>query len=45
MKNPAYDKALKLIARRDHFRAELVEKLRRKGFDGDDIEQALDRLA
>ncbi len=44
MKNPAYDKALKLIARRDHFRAELVEKLRRKGFDDDDIERAVDRL-
>ena len=45
MKNPAYDKALKLIARRDHFRAELVEKLRRKGFDNHDIESALGRLA
>ena len=45
MKNPAYDKALKLIARRDHFRVELAEKLRHKGFDDDDIEQALERLA
>ena len=44
MKNPAYDKALKLIARRDHFRAELVEKLRRKGFEDDNIDQALERL-
>ncbi len=44
MNNPAYDKALKLIARRDHFRAELVEKLRRKGFDDDGIESALERL-
>ena len=44
MKNSAYDKALKLIARRDHFRAELVEKLRRKGFDDADISKALERL-
>jgi regulatory protein len=44
MKNLAYDKALKLIARRDHFRAELVEKLRKKGFDADDIEGAMERL-
>ena len=44
MDNPAYDKALKLIARRDHFRAELVEKLRRKGFDDDEIDEAMARL-
>jgi regulatory protein len=44
LNNPAYDKALKLIARRDHFRAELVEKLRRKGFDDDDVEWAIARL-
>ena len=44
MKNPAYDKALKLIARRDHFRVELIEKLRRKGFDDADIDRALVRL-
>ena len=44
VKNPAYDKALKLIARRDHFRAELEEKLRRKGFEEGDIDAALERL-
>ena len=44
MKNSAYDKALKLIARRDHFRGELVEKLRRKGFVDADIELAMERL-
>lgn len=44
MKNPAYDKALKLISRRDHFRAELVEKLRRKGFDETEIDSAVKRL-
>jgi regulatory protein len=42
--NPAYDKALKLVARRDHFRAELVEKLRRKGFDEGEIGTAIARL-
>ena len=45
MRNPAYDKALKLLARRDHFRAELADKLHRKGFGQDDIDAALDRLA
>jgi regulatory protein len=45
MTNPAYDKALKLLARRDHFRAELADKLRTRGFDADDVEAALDRLA
>ncbi|HSL19068.1 MAG TPA: regulatory protein RecX [Methylomirabilota bacterium] len=45
MPNPAYDKALKLLARRDHFRAELAEKLRTRGFSDGDIEAALDRLA
>ena len=44
MKNPAYDKALELLSRRDHFRAELVEKLRRKGFEDDKIDLALERL-
>jgi regulatory protein len=44
LNNPAYDKALKLIARRDHFRAELAEKLRRKGFGDDDIDAAMARL-
>jgi regulatory protein len=44
MKNPAYDKALKLIARRDHFSAELVAKLRRKGYGIDNIDDALARL-
>jgi len=44
VKNPAYDRALKLLTRRDHFRAELVEKLRRKGFEADDIDRAVERL-
>jgi regulatory protein len=43
--DPAYRKALKLLGRRDHFRAELAEKLRRKNFDHNEIERALERLA
>jgi regulatory protein len=42
--SPAYSKALKLISRRDHFRVELVEKLRRKGFEDGDIHVAMERL-
>jgi regulatory protein len=42
--NPAYDKALKFLARRDHFRAELAEKLHRKGFEAGDVNEAIDRL-
>lgn len=42
--HPAYSRALKLIARRDHFRAELVEKLRNKGFDDGEIDGAVARL-
>jgi regulatory protein len=44
LKNPAYDTALKLLARRDHFRAELGDKLRCRAFDDGDIEAALDRI-
>jgi regulatory protein len=44
LKNPAYDKALKLLGRRDHFRSELADKLRRKGFDDEATERALARL-
>ncbi len=44
MGNPAYDKALQLLARRDHFRVELEEKLRRKGFGDDEIASAVGRL-
>jgi regulatory protein len=42
--HPAYDTALKLLARRDHFRAELREKLCRKDFERAEIETALERL-
>lgn len=41
----AYGKALDLLARRAHFRAELATKLRTRGFEHGEIEAALDRLA
>jgi regulatory protein len=37
--------AVRMLARREYSRAELVQRLSRKGFDGDDIERALDELA
>jgi len=43
----AYSAALKLLARRDYFREELVRRLGRKGFTADEVEAALsecDRL-
>jgi len=45
MGDPVYAAALRALGRRDHFRAELAEKLRRKGFEPDLIEAALDRCA
>jgi regulatory protein len=39
----AYNTALKLLSRRDHFRAELAEKLRQRGFESGEIDAALDR--
>jgi regulatory protein len=36
--------AMDLLSRREHSRSELTEKLRRREFDADVIEQALDRL-
>lgn len=41
----ALDVALRLIARRPHFRAELRRKLVTRGFAQDEIEAALDRVA
>jgi regulatory protein len=46
MKKPrrdAYQTALRLLSRRDHFRLELFEKLRTRDFPAADIEEALDR--
>ena len=39
----AYQTALDLLSRRDHFRRELVDKLRRKGFPSDEVEAAIAR--
>ena len=39
----AYQTALDLLSRRDHFRRELVDKLRRKGFPADQVEAAIAR--
>lgn len=40
----AYDKALALLARREHSRQELHAKLSRDSYDGDEIDDALTRL-
>ncbi|WP_243041447.1 regulatory protein RecX [Dyella sedimenti] len=40
----AYDKALGLLARRDHSRRELGRKLRQGGYEGGEAGEALDRL-
>ena len=45
MKKPvsAYQKAIDLLSRRDHFRLELAEKLRQRNFPEDEIESAIQR--
>lgn len=43
-KPSAYDKALGLLARREHSRRELRQKLGRKGYASDEAGEALDRL-
>ena len=40
----AYDKALGLLARREHSRRELKTKLRQSGYEGDEASVAIDRL-
>lgn len=40
----AYDQAVKLLARRTHFRRELEQKLVQRHYPSDEIEEALDRL-
>jgi regulatory protein len=42
-KRSAYQTALDLLSRRDHFRRELVEKLRTRNFPADEIDDALAR--
>jgi regulatory protein len=39
-----YDQALRLLGRRAHFRAELAQKLRRRGFGVAEVEETLGRL-
>jgi regulatory protein len=43
-KRSAYDKALGLLARREHSRRELKTKLRQSGYQGDETTAAIDRL-
>lgn len=43
-KRTAYDKALGLLARREHSRRELKAKLHQSGYEGDEAEAAIDRL-
>jgi regulatory protein len=43
-KPSAYNKALGLLARREHSRRELRQKLGRNGYAGDEAAEALDRL-
>jgi len=42
---PCYDKALDLLARRAHSRAELGRKLSERGYEGDELEATLERLS
>jgi len=39
-----YDKSVQLLAARPHFRQELAAKLQQRGFPGEEIATALDRL-
>jgi regulatory protein len=43
-KRSAYDKALGLLARREHSRKELKTKLRQGGYEGEETADAIDRL-
>jgi regulatory protein len=43
-KRSAYDKALGLLARREHSRRELKTKLRQSGYEGEETRAAIDRL-
>jgi regulatory protein len=43
-KRSAYDKALGLVARREHSRVQLKTKLRQSGYEGEETIAAIDRL-
>ncbi len=40
-----YDQAVKLLARRTHFRREIADKLARRGYPAGEVAETLDRLA
>ncbi len=42
--DPCWRTALRLLARRDHFSTELAQKLREKGFSGQEIASTIERL-
>ncbi len=44
-KPSCYDQAVKLLARRTHFRREIEEKLLRRGYPADEVAETLERLA
>jgi len=44
MPPPCYDKSLQLLGARPHFRRELAAKLQQRGYPGEEIDTALDRL-
>ncbi|HEX9730566.1 MAG TPA: regulatory protein RecX [Thermoanaerobaculia bacterium] len=44
MERSCYNKALDLLSRRPHFRRELAAKLAGRGFEDDEVDDALDRL-
>jgi regulatory protein len=44
-KRSGYEKALELLGRRAHFRAELRQKLVARGYEDSEVEAALERLA
>jgi regulatory protein len=43
MTRSAYQTALRMLSRRDYFRAELAERLEQKGFEREQIQSVLDR--
>jgi len=45
VKLTCYDQAVKLLARRTHFRRELGDKLARRGYPPEEVAETLDRLA
>ena len=42
---PPYQKAIELLARRSHFRREIAAKLAQRGYEEDEVESTVERLA